>query len=350
MENEYLVNVRCYRAIVVHTGRDDRAFQALLLCDLVDLCARGHAPSKALDAALLEVGDRLGRPVGDDSYAVTRSDERALAVDHVPVTVAVTGGTEVDVLAFDPLDKFVCVCQVRIGVASAEVGERYRVLYGSLRETERVDEDSTPVRTSDTVHTVEENFERVRMRLEEVLDEGEVEDGFEELDVVRNGVDDLNVRGTVGEEALLREVDRGKFNDLVAGDRLRLLKDLVGDILRSRTAVRDVVLDAEIRVRASGVVAGGEKDTAIRLVLADDVGSSGSREDGVLADDELGDTVRRADLQDGLDGLRGEEATVSANNDGLSVKVDGIEDSLDEVLGIVLKRGTISRASSDGAR
>lgn len=273
------------------TGRDDRTFQALLLRDLVDLCTRRHAPSKALDAALLEVGDCLGRPVGDDSYAVTGSDERALAVDHVPVTVTVTGGTEVDVLALDALDKFVCVCQVGIGVASAEVGERNRVLYGGFRETEGVDEDSAPVRTGDTVHTVEENFERVRMRLEEVLDEGEVEDGFKELDVVRNGVDDLDVRGTIGEEALLGEVNRGKLNDLVAGDRLRLLKDLVGDILRSRTAVRDVVLDTEIRVRASGVVAGGEKNTAVRLVLADDVGSGGGREDGVLANDELGDTV-----------------------------------------------------------
>ncbi len=332
------------------TSRDDRAFQALLLRDLVDLCARRHTPSKTLDTTLLEVGNRLSRPVGDDSDTVTGSNERALAVDHVPVTVTVAGRTEVDVLALDALNKFVCVGQIGVGVTTAEVRERYRVLYGSLGETKSIDEDSAAVRTGDTVHAVEENFERVSMRLEEVLDEGEVEDGFEELDVVRHGVDDLDVRGTIGEEALLGEVDRGKLNDLVAGDSLRLFEDLVRDILRSRPAVRDVVLDTEIRVGSSRVVTGSKKNTTVRLVLADDVRGSGGREDGVLADDELRNTVSRTDLQNCLDGLRGKVAAVSADDDRLAVEVDGIEDSLDEVLSVVLKRGIISRASSDGAR
>ena len=89
-------------------------------------------------------------------------------------------------------------------------------------------------------------------------------------------------------------------------------------------------------------MASSEKDTAIGLVFADDVGGSGSREDSVLADDELGDTVGGANLKDSLDGLGGEVAAVAANDDGLALGLDRVKDGLDEVLGVVLE--------NDGAR
>ena len=79
-----------------------------------------------------------------------------------------------------------------------------------------------------------------------------------------------------------------------------------------------------------------EKDTSVCLVLADDVGGGGGGEDSVLANDELRDAVRRTNLQNGLDGLGGEVATVSADDDGLPLCIDRVKDGLDKVLCVVL--------------
>ena len=81
---------------------------------------------------------------------------------------------------------------------------------------------------------------------------------------------------------------------------------------------------------------GSEEDTAVRLVLADDVRGGGRGEDGILADDELGNAVGRANLQDSLDSFGGEVATVATDDNGLSLGLDGVEDCLDEVLGVML--------------
>ena len=81
---------------------------------------------------------------------------------------------------------------------------------------------------------------------------------------------------------------------------------------------------------------GSEEDAAIGLVLADDVRGGGRGEDGILANDELGNAVGRADLENGLDGFGGEVATVATDDNGLALGLDGVEDCLDEVLGVML--------------
>jgi len=127
------------------------------------------------------------------------------------------------------------------------------------------------------------------------------------------------------------------FENLVARDRLSLLKDLVRYSLRGRAAIRHVVLDTEIVVGAARVVAGGEEDTTISLVLADDVGSSRSGEDTVLSDNELLDAVGSTNLENDLDGLGGEISSVTTDDKGLALGVNRIEDRLDEVLCVVLE-------------
>ena len=172
--------------------------------------------------------------------------------------------------------------------------------------------------------------------MEEVLDQREVEDGLEQLDVVRHRIDDLHVRRPVREEALLRQIDGVKLDDLVCRDGLRLLVNGVRDALGCGSTVRHIVLDTEVGIGTSGIVGGSEEDAAIGLVLADDVRGGGRGEDGVLADDELGNAVSGANLEDGLDGFGGEVATVATDDNSFALGVDCVEDGLDEVLGVVL--------------
>ena len=175
------------------------------------------------------------------------------------------------------------------------------------------------------------------------------------MDVIGDGIDDFNLQGTVLGFSDLRKVDletetqsrrsRGhawvrtylsKLENLVLGDGLGLLKDFVGDVLRSGTTVGYIVLDTEVVVWSTGVVRRRKKDTTIGLVLPDDVRRGGSRKDPVSADDKLGHAVRGSDLDDNLDGLWREITTIATNNEREALWLDGIEDGLYEVLRVVL--------------
>ena len=109
-------------------------------------------------------------------------------------------------MLFDSLDQGVSICQVRVGVSSTEVGGWDTVLCAGLRETELVDENSAGVGAGNTVQTIEKNLETFSVD-KEVLDQVEVKDRFEELDVIGNGIDDLNLQRTISGFPNLREVD-----------------------------------------------------------------------------------------------------------------------------------------------
>lgn len=113
--------------------------------------------------------------------------------------------------------------------------------------------------------------------------------------------------------------------------------------------VRAVVLDSKVVLGSSRVVRGREEDTALdALVLSDDVARGRGRQDRVVPDDELADAVSSSDAGDGLDGLAGEESTVTSDDERLALGAggDGREGGLDEVLGVVLcVRGKSSKES-----
>jgi hypothetical protein len=115
------------------------ALNTLLLGNQVDRTGGRHASCKTVDALLLEVGNEL-RVVGNDSQAVTRRDERVCAVDHVAVTVTVTGSAEVNTVLIDRIDQGLCVHEVGIWVVAAEVGLGHAVL-GAVGDAELLLED-----------------------------------------------------------------------------------------------------------------------------------------------------------------------------------------------------------------
>ena len=224
------------------------------------------------------------------------------------------------------------VHEVRVGVVAAEVGLGLAVADGAGGRAQAVLEDLGGVGAGDGVHGVEGHGEAA---LEHRADRGEVEQRLHQLGVVGDRVDDLDGHAAEVAGADRVEVDVGGVEDAVFGDGFRAGVDRLGDLLRRRAAVADVVLDAEVLGRAAGVVAGREDDAAEGAVLADDVGGGGRREDAAAADEDAAEAVGGGHLQRGLDDLAVEVAAVAADDQGLALEAfEAVEDRLDEVLDV----------------
>lgn len=84
-------------------------------------------------------------------------------------------------------------------------------------------------------------------------------------------------------------------------------------------------------------MARSEEDTTVGVVLSNDVGRGGGGQNRVLADDELFHAVGGTNLEDGLNGLRGEVSAIASDDERRTVGADRIKDGLDKVLGVVLR-------------
>ena len=126
------------------------------------------------------------------------------------------------------------------------------------------------------------------------------------------------------------------LDDLVPLDGLCDLVNLVRYTFRRGTTVRYVVLDSKVIIGSSGIVAGSEQDAAVRLVFANDIGCRRRRKNRILSNDELLHTVCRPDLQDSLNGLRGEITTITSDDERRTLGLDGVEYSLNKILGVML--------------
>jgi len=126
------------------------------------------------------------------------------------------------------------------------------------------------------------------------------------------------------------------IQDLVLGNTLRLLEDPICHVLRGRASVGHIVLDTKVVIGSTRIVACGKEDTAIGLVLADDVGGCRGRENSVSANDELLDPVGSGNLENLLDGGLRIVPPITAYDNSGTLGRGGIEDGLYKVLGVVL--------------
>ena len=198
---------------------------------------------------------------------------------------------------------------------------------------QRLLEDRARVGAGDRRHAVEAD---AKAALEQRPDAREVEQAGHQLAIVRDRVDDLDHGRAEPALALPVERDVGRVEGPVLPDLPRALIDRLGHLLGRRAAVRAVVLDAEVAVRAAGIVAGREDDAAERLVLADHGGGRGRRQQPALADQDAAEAVGGGHLEDGLDGAPVVVAAVAADHERAAREaLERIEHRLDEVLEIV---------------
>src|SRR6185437_15242822 len=134
----------------------------------------------------------------------------------------------------------------------------------------------------------------------------------------------------------LGEVDIGGIIAEVALDRLGAGKNRVGDLLRRRPAIADIVLDAEIPVRAARIVRGGEDDATERLVMADLMAEAWRRQQSPLPHQGPPEAIGRRNADDALDGDVVEIAAVAADYQRLALEaLKAVEDRLHEIFDIV---------------
>lgn len=139
------------------------------------------------------------------------------------------------------------------------------------------------------------------------------------------------------------------FQHCVLLDDFGLSEDGFSDALWSRSAIASVELDTEVLIGATRVVTGGEHNsseavafTVLGVKLANEGGDSWRREEAMLTNIYLSDTIGGCNLDNLLDSDVVVVPTIARNDEGLAHVVDfwgllfeGIEDGLDEVLQVV---------------
>jgi len=90
-------------------------------------------------------------PVGNDRHRIRRRDKGSFAVDHVPITIAITSGPKRNIFLLDDFYERVCIRKVRIWVTTSKIGKGNTVLNTGFRKAESRDKDRMSVRPCDSV-------------------------------------------------------------------------------------------------------------------------------------------------------------------------------------------------------
>ena len=268
---------------------------------------------------------------GKERDAVAWRDEETPPHDHVAVAVAVRGGAERGrVRSVHFPDQHIGVREVRVGMMSAEIGKRRRVDDRAVGCAEPLLQNLLGVGAGDRAHRVEANAITLLQPRSNAV---EVEERLHKVGVVGDGVHNLHPHPLDPRLAGSVEVDVRNVGDAVLAKLTTPAEDGVGDVFGGRPAVGDVVFDAEIAVRAAGIVASRQDDSAARLAQSDEMRRGGSREDACPSHDHAPVAVGSRHLQDHLDRFAIVVAAVTSEHEHRpGAGTDGIEQRLDIVL------------------
>ena len=133
-----------------------------------------------------------------------------------------------------------------------------------------------------------------------------------------------------------RQTYSGSINNFVACDRLSLLVHLESEIVLGRSSIGNIIFDSKVSVGTTRSVTGRQQNSTSGLIFTDHVRCSRSGKNGILSDDELFNTICRANFENRLYSFWRIITTISANYEGGAFGCDRVEDGLDEVFYIVL--------------
>ncbi|KAH3676612.1 hypothetical protein OGATHE_001101 [Ogataea polymorpha] len=216
------------------SGRHLVDIQALGLGNKVE-CSRGrHRSRQAVDAVFLEVWDALC-VLRNDSNRVSRGDKSSSSVDHVSISISIRSRTKCNIFSVHSVHQRPC--------------------------------------------RIEQNFEALRRLFSNKRpDEVQVENLLDHRHIRSGGINDLDFQLPIRLCSNSRQIHlRQVLHNLVGLQFQRGLVDLVGDRLRGRSSIAQVILDSTVVVWSSRVVRRSQNDTsghllavAVRTVRSDD--------------------------------------------------------------------------------
>mmetsp|Transcript_29901 Transcript_29901/g.49336 ORF Transcript_29901/g.49336 Transcript_29901/m.49336 type:complete len:443 (-) Transcript_29901:812-2140(-) len=198
------------------------------------------------------------------------------------------------------------------------------------------------------------------------LDGWEIKDGLQQSNVVINRGNDLDVDlGTAigsSNTGQTRGINVNRWEitaDLVALDRLGVLKHGVGEAVWGRTSVLAVVLDSKVLLWSTGVVTGSQDEGTKRLLpdrplFTNDGRNSWSRQKAVLANPDALDTVGNSHLGNDLDGLRVVVTSITTDEKSSLIELgarslDSVKGGLNKVFEVVLAHEFLGLLTETGS-
>ncbi len=180
----------------------------------------------------------------------------------------------------------------------------------------------------------------IEFETETALDHGadcvEIEQAFHQLGIIGDRIEDDDFG--IADPARADLVDAAIYDigNFVLVDHLGAGEDRLGDLFRCRSAVADIVFDAEIFIRAARIVACRKYHAAESLVFADHVGGGWRRKNAALTHHDAPEAIGGGHLDELLDHFAVIIASVAADHERLAGKTfQHIENRLDEVFSVI---------------
>ena len=228
--------------------------------------------------------------------------------------------------------QFINMCRGRIGVAAAKIRERLGVEQVFLRQAEAVGKHLHRIRAGGGVHRIKYK----RMLGDMRTDGREIKQRFHQIRIIGSAADDAQFG--VANAVTARLVERRQFDigNRVLRQGFRNGKGGFGGVLRRRLPGSEVELDAEIAVLAARVVAGGQNNAEIGLVMADDVRSGRRGQEPVFAEQHQLRALRHRHFQDNGNRFIAVIAAIATEDERLARhSAERGENRLDKTLGVV---------------
>ena len=253
--------------------------------------------------------------------------------DEVAVAVAVACSTHDDrFIGRHCRFQFINMRRGRIGMAAAKIGERLGVEQVFLRQAEAVGKHLHRIRAGGGVHRIKHKGMLGDMR----ANRREIKQRFHQIRIIGGAADDAHLG--VADAVTARLVERRQFH---RGNRV-LRQGLghgisgFGGMLRRGLPGGEVELDAEIAVLAARVVAGGQNNAEIRLIVADDVRSGRRGQEAVFAEQHQFRALRHRHFQHNGNRFIAVIAAIATDDYRLARhSAERDENRLDKTLGVV---------------